>query len=101
MFRHRVLLQTKWEKRTARISYNVERRFSHGQEDSQALHRPGEGRHPSAPSPGTHSHLGSVRPARHPPHDVLSLAEGVLRERLGRPPTTLPPPRARPRTGAD
>src|SRR3974377_2085299 len=87
MFRHRVLLQTKWEKRTARISYNVERRFSHGQEDSQALHRPGEGRHPSAPSPGTHSHLGSVRPARHPPHDVLSLAEGVLRERL-RPPRT-------------
>src|SRR6516225_3329738 len=76
-----VLLQMEWERRTARISYNLERRFSHVQEDPQAIHRPGEGRHPSAPSPRTCPRLGSVRPARHPPHDVLPLAEGVLRER--------------------
>src|SRR5512135_3581083 len=53
-------LQTEWEKRTARISYNLERRFSHAQEDAQAIHRPGEGRHPSASSPRTRPRLGSV-----------------------------------------
>src|SRR5215472_16244217 len=55
-----VLLQTEWEGRPARISYNLERRSSHGQEDSQAIHRPGEGRHPAAPSPRTRPRLGSV-----------------------------------------
>ena len=30
-----ILLQTEWEKRTARISYNLERRFTHAQEDAE------------------------------------------------------------------
>src|SRR5271157_454132 len=74
-----VLLQSEWEEQGARISYNLERRFSHVQENSESLQRPGEGRHTSAPSPRTHPGFGSVRPARHSPHDVLPLAEGVLR----------------------
>ncbi len=57
---YRVLPQTEWEEQPTRISYNFEWRFSHGQEDSQAIHRPGEGRHPAAPSPRTRRHLGSV-----------------------------------------
>jgi hypothetical protein len=55
-----VLLQTEWEERPARISYNFERRSSHGQEDTQAIDRPGEGRHPTAPSPRPHPHLRPV-----------------------------------------
>src|SRR5262249_7907358 len=66
-----VLRQMEWEKRTARISSDLERRFSHAQEDPQAIHRPGEGRHPSAPPPRTRPRLGPVRPARHPLHHVL------------------------------
>jgi hypothetical protein len=58
--RVRVLLQSEWEKRTARISYNLERRSSHAQEDAQAIHRPGEGRHPAPPSPRTRPRLGPM-----------------------------------------
>src|SRR5208282_199140 len=90
-----VLLQSEWEEQGARISYNLERRFSHVQENSESLQRPGEGRHTSAPSPRTHPGFGSVRPARHSPHDVLPLAEGVLRERRCRIRALLPPPQRR------
>src|SRR5512135_2998721 len=55
-----VLLQSEWEKRTARISYNLERRFSHAQEDSETPQCPGEGRHPSASSPRTHPGFGPL-----------------------------------------
>src|SRR5208337_1824622 len=91
----RVLPQSEWEEQGARISYNLERRFSHVQENSESLQRPGEGRHTSAPSPRTHPGVGSVRPARHSPHDVLPLAEGVLRERRCRIRAPLPPPQRR------
>src|SRR5262249_22533729 len=90
-----VLLQLKWDKPSARISYNFERRCSHAQEDPQALHGPGEGGHPAAPSPRTHPDLRPLRPARHPPHHVLPLAEGVLRERRGRLRAPRPPRRRR------
>ena len=44
--------------------------------------------------------LGSLRPARHPPHAVLPLAEGVLRERRGRlRAAAIPTAPATPRTG--
>src|SRR5271166_4813969 len=90
-----VLPQSEWEEQGARISYNLERGFSHVQENSESLQRPGEGRHTSAPSPRTHPGVGSVRPARHSPHDVLPLAEGVLRERRCRIRAPLPPPQRR------
>src|SRR5947209_8529537 len=50
-------LQLKWDKPSARISYNLERRPSHVQDDSETTPRPGEGRHPSPPSPRTHPRL--------------------------------------------
>src|SRR5271165_2515307 len=90
-----VLPQSEWEEQGARISYNLERRFSHVQENSESLQRPGEGRHTSASSPRTHPGVGSVRPARHSPYDVLLLAEGVLRERRCRIRAPLPPPQRR------
>src|SRR5258706_10863313 len=88
-----VLLQTEWEEWIARISYNLERRFTHAQEDAETPQCPGEGRHPSAPSPRTHPRFGPLRPVRHPPHHVLPLAEGALRERRHRPRTPIPTPR--------
>jgi hypothetical protein len=55
-----VLPRLKWDKSSARISYSFERRFPHVQEDPKAVHGPGERRHPSAPSPRTHSGLQSL-----------------------------------------
>ena len=55
-----VLLQTEWEKRTARISYNLERRFTHVQEEAETPQCPGEGRDPSASSPRTHPRFGPL-----------------------------------------
>jgi DNA segregation ATPase FtsK/SpoIIIE-like protein len=55
-----VLLQLKWDKSSARISYNFERRFSHAQEIPKALRAPGEGGHPAASPPRTHPGFGSV-----------------------------------------
>jgi hypothetical protein len=55
-----VLPQLKWDKPSARISYNLERRLSHAQEDSKTTPRPGEGRHPSTPSPRAHARLGPL-----------------------------------------
>ena len=37
---HDVLPQSEWEEQGARISYNLERRFSHVQENSESLQRP-------------------------------------------------------------
>ena len=55
-----VLRQSKWDKPLVRIRYNFERRFPHVQENPEAFHIPGKGRHSSTPPPGTHPCLGSV-----------------------------------------
>src|SRR5262245_41181348 len=47
------------------------------------FHRPGEGRRSPPPPPGEDARLRPRRPARHQPHPLLPLAEGVLRERPG------------------